>query len=111
MAGEQMRTSLGMLTPKTGERVPSRRCQPRFPEPGSTGTDWRIHYALLDESALRFLSTDGCPRRGDVRRFPVAGGDIMLGDRRILQPTGSSPRSGRRRPRRGTAESAIPSAI
>jgi hypothetical protein len=58
-------------------------------EPGSTGTDWRIHYAI-DLRTLQcyfFELTDG--HGGEAwRRFPVLAGDIMLGDRGYANPPG-----------------------
>lgn len=51
-------------------------------EPGSTGTDWRIHYCLRFET-LRcdtFLVTD--PRVAeDFQRYPVQPDDLVIGDR------------------------------
>lgn len=51
-------------------------------EPGSTGTDWRIHYCLRFET-LRcdtFLVT--APRVGeDFQRYPVEEDDLLIGDR------------------------------
>jgi hypothetical protein len=42
---DQLRTSLGMVRPKTRERVRVADAT-TISEPGSTGTDWRIHYAV-----------------------------------------------------------------
>jgi hypothetical protein len=51
-------------------------------EPGSTGSDWRLHYCL-QLATLRcdtFEITD--PRIGeDFQRYPVAQGDLFIGDR------------------------------
>jgi len=51
-------------------------------EPGSTGTDWRIHYCLRFET-LRcdtFLIT--APRVAeDFQRYPVEPGDLLVADR------------------------------
>lgn len=51
-------------------------------EPGSTGTDWRIHYVLLLPSLeCDFFEVTG-PSGGETyRRFPVSAGDVILGDR------------------------------
>jgi hypothetical protein len=58
-------------------------------EPGSTGTDWRVHYAL-DLVSLRcdfFEVTDA--RGGETfRRVPVQVGDLVLGDRVYGTPAG-----------------------
>ncbi len=51
-------------------------------EPGSTGTDWRVHYSLrlFDLQCDEFYLTG--PRVGEsFRRFKVAPGDLLLGDR------------------------------
>ncbi len=58
-------------------------------EPGSTGTDWRIHYSFL-------LSTLRCdtfkitsPKEGETFiRYPVAPDDILIGDRGYCQRKG-----------------------
>lgn len=58
-------------------------------EPGSTGTDWRIHYAinLTNLQCDFFELTD--VRGGETwRRIPVAPGDVLLGDRAYGTPTG-----------------------
>lgn len=58
-------------------------------EPGSTGTDWRIHYAinLMDLQCDFFELTD--VSGGETwRRVPVTAGDIMLGDRIYATPVG-----------------------
>lgn len=58
-------------------------------EPGSTGTDWRIHYAinLMDLQCDFFELTD--VSGGETwRRVPVRAGDIMLGDRIYATPVG-----------------------
>lgn len=58
-------------------------------ESGSTGTDWRVHYAL-DLVSLQcdfFEVTDA--RGGETfRRIPVRGGDLVLGDRVYGTPPG-----------------------
>lgn len=58
-------------------------------EPGSTGTDWRIHYAinLMDLQCDFFELTD--VHGGETwRRIPVTPGDIVLGDRIYAHPAG-----------------------
>lgn len=58
-------------------------------EPGSTGTDWRIHYAinLMNLQCDFFELTD--VRGGETwRRVPVSPGDVLLGDRAYGTPTG-----------------------
>lgn len=51
-------------------------------EPGSTGTDWRLHYSLdpFQLSCEHFLVTQ--PDVGEsYTNFPVVAGDILIGDR------------------------------
>lgn len=58
-------------------------------EPGSTGTDWRIHYAinLIDLQCDFFELTD--VHGGETwRRVPIAVGDVVLGDRIYANPAG-----------------------
>lgn len=51
-------------------------------EPGSTGTDWRIHYSLklfgLECDFLQVTPPDGGET---LSRFPVKEGDLLIGDR------------------------------
>jgi hypothetical protein len=85
---EQMRASLGFAVPKLAQRVLAVDAT-AITEPGSTGTDWRIHYAI-DLASLQcdfFLLTDA--KGGETwRRFPVMKDDIMLGDRGYANPNG-----------------------
>ena len=84
----QMRASLGFTIPKVAQRVLAVDTT-TITEPGSTGTDWRIHYAI-DLASLQcdfFLLSD--VKGGETRpRFPVRKGDIMLGDRGYANPNG-----------------------
>ncbi len=85
---EQMRGDLGMVAPRVERRVRAVDAT-AVSEPGSTGTDWRIHYALnLQTLQCDFFElTDG--HGGEAwRRFPVLAGDIMLGDRGYANPPG-----------------------
>ena len=85
---EQMRASLGFTAPQFAQRVLAVDAT-AITEPGSTGTDWRIHYAI-DLANLQcdyFQLTD--VKGGETwRRFPVMKGDIMLGDRGYANPKG-----------------------
>jgi hypothetical protein len=85
---EQMRAGLGFAVPKAAQRVLAVDAT-AITEPGSTGTDWRIHYAI-DLTNLQcdfFLLTD--VKGGETwRRYPVKKGDIMLGDRGYANPNG-----------------------
>jgi hypothetical protein len=58
-------------------------------EPGSTGTDWRVHFCvdLADLQCDHFELTDA--KGGETfRRIPVAKGDLMMGDRAYGTPPG-----------------------
>lgn len=58
-------------------------------EPGSTGTDWRLHYGLrlADLRCDFFELTD--VRGGETwKRVPVRRGEILLGDRIYGRPSG-----------------------
>lgn len=69
------------MKPKSAQRIRVADAT-AISEPGSTGTDWRIHYAI-DLTTLQcdfFELTD--VRGGETwRRFPVKRGDIWMGDR------------------------------
>ena len=87
---EQTRSSLGFAVPPGRRRVRAVDAT-AVSEPGSTGTDWRIHYAinLANLQCDFFLLTDA--QGGETwRRFPVAPGDIMVGDRGYSTPVGVS---------------------
>lgn len=51
-------------------------------EPGSTGTDWRLHY-MLDASSLNCLHFEltDVHTGESFRRFPVQPNDLLVGDR------------------------------
>lgn len=58
-------------------------------EPGSTGTDWRLHYSFL-LSNLRcdtFLMTSAKTGKA-FQRYPVSPGDLFIGDRGYCQRQG-----------------------
>ena len=51
-------------------------------EPGSTGTDWRLHYAVeLRTLQCDFFEVTDVRGGESYRRIPVVGGDLVLGDR------------------------------
>lgn len=85
---DQLRLSLGIRRPLGSRRIRVADAT-TISEPGSTGTDWRIHYAL-DLASLQcdyFQLTD--VGGGETwRRFPVSPGDILLGDRGYSHPRG-----------------------
>ena len=59
-------------------------------EPGSTGTDWKVHWAvnLADLQCDFFELTDIREGGETFRRVPVVPGDILLGDRVYAAPPG-----------------------
>ena len=58
-------------------------------EPGSTGTDWRIHYAInLMNLQCDFFELTDVTGGETWRRFPIEAGDILLGDRIYANPPG-----------------------
>jgi len=58
-------------------------------EPGSTGTNWRIHYAInLTDLQCDFFALTEVSGGETWRRIPVAPGDVLLGDRAYGNPTG-----------------------
>jgi hypothetical protein len=61
-------------------------------EPGSTGTDWKVHYTvnLADLECDFFQLTDIREGGETFRRVPVLTGDIMMGDRVYATPPGVS---------------------
>ena len=54
-------------------------------EPGKTGSQWRLHFSLrLPELSCDFFQITAAEGQGNgeqLRRFPVAAGDIILADR------------------------------
>ena len=85
---EQMRASLGFTAPKLAQRVRAVDAT-TITEPGSTGTDWRIHYAInLANLQCDFFQLTDVKGGEAWRRFPVMKGDIMLGDRGYANPNG-----------------------
>jgi Transposase DDE domain len=87
---EQMRENLGFITPKLDQRVRAVDAT-AITEPGSTGTDWRIHYAInLATLQCDFFQLTDVKGGEAWRRFPVKKGDIMLGDRGYANPNGVS---------------------
>ena len=51
-------------------------------EPGATGSDWRIHYAVeLGTLQCDFVEVTTVGEGETFERFPVTPGDLLLGDR------------------------------
>jgi hypothetical protein len=59
-------------------------------EPGSTGTDWKVHWAVnLADLQCDFFELTPVREGGETfRRVPVVAGDILLGDRVYAAPPG-----------------------
>lgn len=58
-------------------------------EPGSTGTDYRIHYEMeLGTFQCEYLELTDVKKGETLRRFPVKKGDLFLGDRIYANPAG-----------------------
>jgi hypothetical protein len=85
---DQMRASLGIVKPQVGQRVRVVDAT-AISEPGSTGTNWRVHYAInLANLQCDFFQLTDVKGGETWRRFPVAPGDILLGDRGYANPNG-----------------------
>jgi hypothetical protein len=58
-------------------------------EPGSTGTDWRLHYAInLVNLQCDFFELTDVHGGESLRRAPIVAGEIILGDRGYSNPRG-----------------------
>lgn len=58
-------------------------------EPGSTGTDWRVHYVLeLPSLECDYFELTDASGGETYKRLPVKPGDIVLGDRGYSQRAG-----------------------
>ncbi len=78
-AGSPFRCPLGEVPPGRRIRVVDAS---NVSEPGSTGTDWRIHYVLeLPSLECDFFEVTDSSGGETYRRLPVSPGDIILGDR------------------------------
>ncbi len=85
---ERLRRRFVPPTPSSGYRLRAVDAT-TVQEFGSTGTDWRVHYAL-DLATLRCDFSEVTDARGGetFRRVPVAVGDPVLGDRVYGTPPG-----------------------
>ena len=60
-------------------------------EPGSTGTDWRVHYALeLKSLRCDFFEITDVNGGETYRRIPIKAGELILGDRAYATVKGIS---------------------
>jgi hypothetical protein len=58
-------------------------------EPGSTGTDWRVHYVInLADLQCDFFELTDAHEGETFRRIPVSRGDLLLGDPVYGNPPG-----------------------
>ena len=58
-------------------------------EPGSTGTDWRIHYSVnLGDLQCDFFELTDVKGGETLRRVPIKSRDIIMGDRIYATPPG-----------------------
>jgi hypothetical protein len=58
-------------------------------EPGSTGTDWRIHYSVnLGDLQCDFFELTDVKGGETLRRVPIKTNDIIMGDRIYATPPG-----------------------
>src|ERR1019366_5306151 len=79
-------------------------------EPGSTGTDWGVHYVVnLANLQCDFFELTDVKGGETLRRIPIRPGDIMLGDRDLCHASRSSTREGGPSRHPGATESAIAS--
>jgi hypothetical protein len=88
---QQMRGAADLAEPITGRRLRAVDAT-SVHEPGSTGTDWKIHYAVnLADLGCDFFQLTPIGNGGETfRRVPVVAGDIMMGDRVYAAPPGIS---------------------
>lgn len=60
-------------------------------EPGSTGSNWRIHYAVeLGTLQCDFVEVTAVSEGESFRRFSVVAGDLLIADRAYANPPGVS---------------------
>jgi hypothetical protein len=85
---EQERQLLGHKSPSTGRRLRAVDAT-SVSEPGSTGTDWRLHYAInLTDLQCDFFQLTDVHQGETWRRVPVERGDVLFGDRIYSNPVG-----------------------
>ena len=88
---QQMRGGADLPLAVAGRRVRAMDAT-SVSEPGSTGTDWKVHWAvnLADLQCDFFELTDIHAGGETFRRVPVVAGDIVMGDRVYAAPPGVS---------------------
>ena len=100
---KRLRTSGGWMAWLCAELARGLREQPRLPQelrpravdgttvqgPASTGTEWRVHYALdLIELNCDWVELSDVHRAELLERVPMRKGDVLLADRYYLRPAG-----------------------
>jgi hypothetical protein len=83
ITAELLRTMPGPPLLSLGGRYRLRALDATFiQEPGSTGTDWRLHYSLrLPELVCDFFEITDAHGAEHLKRLPVGRGDVVLADR------------------------------
>ncbi len=86
---QQMRGAADLPVAVAGRRVRAIDAT-SVSEPGSTGTDWKVHWGvnLADLQCDFFALTEVHAGGETFRRVPVRAGDIVLGDRVYAAPPG-----------------------
>src|SRR6266404_2582226 len=89
---QQMRGHADLPTQVAGRRLRAVDAS-SVSEPGSTGTDWKVHWAVnLADLQCDFFELTDIEEGGETfRRVPVVAGDILMGDRVYAAPPGVSP--------------------
>ncbi len=100
---KRLRTSGGWMAWLCAELARGLREQPRLPQglrpravdgttvqgPASTGTEWRVHYALdLIELNCDWVELSDVHGAELLERVPMRKGDVLLADRYYLRPAG-----------------------
>jgi hypothetical protein len=83
LTADLLRTMPGPRLLSLGERYRLRALDATcIQEPGSTGTNWRLHYSLkLPELVCDFFELTDAQGAEHLRRLPVRAGDVVLADR------------------------------
>lgn len=83
LTAELLKTMPGPRLLSLGRRYRLRALDATFiQEPGSTGTDWRLHYSLkLPELVCDFFEITDAHGAEHLKRLPVEAGDVVLADR------------------------------
>jgi len=89
LAMEERRLLTGPL-PATGRRLRAVDATV-VSEPGSTGTNWRLHYSInLTNLQCDFFEITDVKGGETIRRVPIEAGDIVVGDRMYSNSAGAA---------------------